>query len=314
MLYQENGCDAVLCRPGTFNIHGHATLHTACRRCPATKRGERQDPPASKVLGRTFCKGVAYVHGDLNGDGVLSPREVLRMLYIDTLGRFWGPEFQTWANMTYNECDLHGVTCLRGRITKLDLTSANMCSDGNRKPGPTSYCKGLPAEIGELRSLEALQLSRRQFLRGSLPTQIGKLTNLRLLDISSCTFMTGTIPSELGLLTHLKLLKIAHTQLRGSIPSSLFALSSLEVLHLTNNRLTGTVPPTKMVNLRELMIARNSLKGSLPSQVGELRKLENFEAYLNDLTGRIPSEFGSCSLLKRIGKLKSYQGVPIPDY
>lgn len=76
MLYRQFGCDAVLCRPGTFNIHGHATLHSACRECPLY-----EDSP---VLGRTTCPGTEYVHGDLDGDGVLSEREILRMLYVGT--------------------------------------------------------------------------------------------------------------------------------------------------------------------------------------------------------------------------------------
>ena len=295
MLYQENGCDAVLCRPGTFNIHGHATLHTCCRPCPGLS------PPDSLILGRTHCEGVTYVHGDLDGDGKLSAREVLRMLYIDNLGRFWGPTFQRWADMSVRECDLEGVTCVHGRVIKVDLTNANMCSDGNRKPGPTSYCNGLPAEIGELRSLEALQLSRQQFLRGSLPTEIGKLTNLRLLDVSSCVWMTGRIPTEVGLLTNLKVLKIVHTHVRGTIPSELFSLSGLEILHLTNNKLTGTLPPTKMDSMKELMISRNMLSGSFPSSLGDMKKLENLEAYHNEFTGQLPSELGGCSFLKRIG-------------
>lgn len=302
MLYQEFGCDAVLCRPGTFNVHGHATLHSACRQCPITKAGEAKDPPESKILGRTRCEGTDYIHGDLNGDGILSAREILRMLYIDTLGRFWGMEFHTWAEMSVNECDLEGISCVSGEVVKIDLTNANMCSDGNRRPGPIRYCKGIPAEIGELSSLEILILNRRQFLRGSLPTELGKLSKLRLLDLSSCVSLTGTLPTELGLLTSLKTLKIVHTRLQGSIPSELFRLSSLEAIHLTNNQLIGTIPPTMMVDLKELMIARNQLTGSIPTEIGLLVKMENLEAYHNLLTGQIPDTIGQCALLKRIGK------------
>ena len=241
------------------------------------------------------------IHGDLNGDGILSPREILRMIFIDTLGRFWGHDFQKWADMKVNECDLEGVLCVKGAVVKLDLTNANMCSDGNRKEGPTSYCKGLPAEIGELRSLEVLQLSRRQFLRHSLPTEIGKLTKLRFLDISSCISMSGTLPTELGLLTNLRLLKVVHTRFHGTIPSELFSLGSIEVLHLTNNHLTGTLPPTRMENVKELMLARNDLSGTIPTEFGLMAKLENFEAYHNHLSGQLPESIGACPVLKRIG-------------
>jgi hypothetical protein len=212
MLYREFGCDAVLCRPGTFNIHGHATLYSACRSCPTTDVGELKSSAESTILGRISCPGTEFVHGDLNGDGILSPREVLRMIYIDNLGKFWGPTFQPWADTNVNECDLIGITCVKGKIAKIDLTNANLCSNGDRKAGPIQYCKGLPAEIGEISSLEILQLSRRQFLRGSLPTEVGKLSKLRLLDLSSCPFISGTLPTEIALLTNLKVLVVSYQQ------------------------------------------------------------------------------------------------------
>lgn len=206
ILYRDFGCDAVLCRPGTFNVHGHATLHSACRPCPALAE---EGTNMSKVLGQTRCEGLSYVHGDLDGDGVRSPREILRMIFIDTLGRFWGEEFQPWSDFQGhpNECDLHGITCVNGHIARIDLSNAEMCSNGNKNspgPGPVSYCQGLPTEIGELSTLEVLQLTRRQWLRGSIPTEIGQLSLLRLLDISGCTSMTGTLPSEIANLSNLK--------------------------------------------------------------------------------------------------------------
>lgn len=211
MLYREFGCDAVLCGPGTFSADGHATLYSACRPCPPTPEGEAKTPPRSKVLGRTRCEGVEFIHGDLNGDGVLSPREILRVLYIDTIGRFWGASYQNWADMKYNKCQLTGVTCRDGKITEIDLSAATMCSNGDRKPGPIQYCKGIPSEFGLLTTLEVLQLSRQQFLRGSIPTEIGNLTNLRQLALSSCPYLSGSLPSELAQLTNLKVLTVRWT-------------------------------------------------------------------------------------------------------
>jgi len=180
MLYQEFGCDALLCRPGTFNVHGHATLHSACRPCPAFSGTNR-----SKFLGQSTCEGLTYVHGDLNGDGIRSPREILRILFVDTLGRFWGEEFQPWADIKRypNECDLLGITCVNGQIARVDLSSAELCSNGIKSmpaPGPIAYCKGLPSEIGELTGLEVLQLTKRQFLRGTIASEIGRLSLLRV--------------------------------------------------------------------------------------------------------------------------------------
>lgn len=305
MLYREFACDAVLCPPGTFHNYGHATLHSACRPCPPPSDGPGE---GATILGRTSCEGVDLVHGDLNADGVLSPREILRMLYIDTLGRFWGPTFQPWADMGVNECDLLGITCVNGLIARIDLTNAELCSNGDRKPGPIQYCKGIPSEIGELSTLEVFQLTRRQFLRGSIPSEIGRLSLLRLLDISSCTAMTGTLPTELGNLTNLKRLFLSHSRFRGSIPSEIFELG-LEKLFLTNNLFDGTISTMvgKLTNLKEFMVARNDLSGSIPTEIGGLTKLENFEAYHNEFVGSIPTEL-ALPLLKRIGKLTTWLG------
>lgn len=304
MLYREFGCDAVMCRPGTFSWYGHATLHSACRPCPPTAAGEAKDPPKSTVLGRVSCEGVEFVHGDLNGDGILSPREILRMIYVDTLGRFWGPTFQTWADMSVNECDLTGIKCNSGQIVEIDFSGASLCSDGDRRSGPIQFCKGLPPELGQIRTLELLGVENQKFLRGSIPAEFGKLTRLKSIQLSGCNALTGTIPSELGNLSNLRLLEIAHSQISGSIPSELFRLHRMGHIRLTNNRLTGTLSTYigNLGELAELAISRNRLKGSLPSEIGQLGRLENFEAYHNLFTGTLPSEIAHCSNLKRIGK------------
>jgi hypothetical protein len=307
MLYREFGCDAVLCRPKTFNIHGHATLHSACRPCTTI---EETEPDMVDVLGRTSCEGVDFVYGDYDGDGVLEPREILRMIYIDTLGRFWGQQYQPWADVRVNECDLLGITCVNGKVARIDLTGAELCSNGDRRPGPIQYCYGLPAEIGQLSTLEVFQLTRRQFLRGPIPTEIGKLSLLRLLDISACTAMTGTLPSEIGKLTNLKRLMLSHSRFRGTIPTEILGLG-LEKLYLTNNLFEGTISTWigKLTHIKEFMISRNSFTGSIPTEVGRMTKLENFEGYHNQLTGPIPTEIAVPNL-KRIG---SYPGGSLMD-
>lgn len=292
ILYRQFKCDAVLCRPGTFNVHGHATLYSSCRSCP-----EFADSP---LLGRIECPGLEYLHGDLDGDGELSPREILRMLYIDTMGRFWGPAYQPWEEPSVNECDLLGITCANGKIARIDLSGAEMCSNGDRRPGPVQYCLGIPTEIGLLTSLEVLLLKRRQYLRGTLPTEIGQLSLLRFLDLSTCSSMASTIPTEFGRLTNLKHLLMPHSYFYGTIPTEIFGLSNLEKLYLTNNRLEGSLSSfiVNMASLKELRISRNFLSGSFPQELSKLDKLENLEAYHNNLTGSLPSYGPS---LKRIG-------------
>lgn len=313
MLYREFGCDAVLCRPGTFSIHGHATLHSACRPCPSLSSNNNSDndsdveeytyPDYSMVLGRTWCETADFVHGDLNGDGVLSSREILRMLYVDTIGRFWGPSYHTWADMSVHECKLMGVTCSNGEVSRVNLSNAELCSDGEKRAGPRRYCTGIPAEIGDLNALEVLQLNRQAFLRGKLPTELGKLSLLRVLDVSGCSLLSGTIPTEIGGMTNLRRLMLSHCHFTGSIPKTISKLSHLEKLHFTSNMLIGSLPLEigRLQNVKEFMVARNRLTGTLPTQIGRMTKLENFEAYLNDFEGSIPSELG-LPTIKRIGK------------
>ena len=295
MLYREFGCDAVLCRSGTFNPHGHATLHSACRSCPGG------DP----IIGRTSCETVEFVHGDLNGDGFLSAREVLRVVYVDLMGKFWGKTFQPWADMSVHECSLVGITCNDdGQVIKIDLSAATICSDGDGRPGPIQYCNGLPGVIGALTHLEAFSAKSSPFLRGTIPPEFGNLHKLQTLDLSGPNSLSGFIPTELGEMTMLQSLSLSNTRLRGRMPTELYGISSLVKLHLANNMLTGTIPSTvgTLSNLENMVVSRNRLRGSIPSQISGAINLENFEGYANSFNGTIPSEIGMCTKLKRIGE------------
>lgn len=277
-LYRQFGCDAVLCPPKTFHPTGAATLHSGCRRCPTTTAGEKLVPPESKLLGRTQCHDtdIAVVNGDVDGDGVVSPREVLRLLFVETIGRFWGQHFQNWIDLGVNECDLYGVTCVNGAVAKLDLVNAAMCSNGEHKSGLVPDCRGIPTEIAVLSKLGVLALSRRQFLMGTIPSEIGRMTYLKYIDISDCPYMSGPLPSEIGLLTNLKFLSIVGSSFNESVPSEIFHLTSLEKLHLSNNILTGTLPPKsigQMENIKELFYSNNYIQGTIPRETGNLSKV-----------------------------------------
>lgn len=311
LLFRQFGCDAVLCPPGTFHPNGAASLYSSCRSCPAE---DGDDPLSSRKLGVTRCGNeednfnrITFVHGDLNGDGELSEREVLRLLYTYTLGKNWGLQFENWGELVVDKCDLNGVTCAGGKVTRIDLTDAAMCVTVDRKMAPLDECKGIPAEISKLSHLEVLTINRRQYLRGTLPTEIGELKELKYLDISSCPMMTGQLPSELGLLTNLKYLNIGGCRFNGTIPEELFELSTMEKLHLSMNAFTGTVSSSlaKMTDLKELLLSRTYVNGTIPEAIGELVALENFEMYGNQLVGTIPSTLGQCTNLKRIGRFHS---------
>lgn len=204
LLYKQFGCDAILCPSGTFHPNGAASLYSGCRPCPVSST---DDPILAQALGRTVCEGTLFVHGDSNGDGVLSEREVLRLLYTYTGGRTWGLQFESWADPSFDKCQLAGITCVEDYVAKIDLTDALLCSNGNRKAGPAEECIGIPAEIALLSKLEILMMNRRQFLRGTLPTEIGLLTSMKYFDVSNSPLLSGPMPSELGNLFNLRYVK-----------------------------------------------------------------------------------------------------------
>jgi uncharacterized protein YjbI with pentapeptide repeats len=305
-LIEAYGCDATLCRAGTFHPDGAASFLGACQPCPKTEIAERFSPPLSTVLGRSDCESASYLFGDMDADGTLSPAEALRFLYSQNTGQNWGTKYQSsWRNFKLHECELEGVSCIDGKITKIDLTDANLCSDGNGKEGSSGDCIGLPAELVHLReSLENLSLPRQHFLRGTLPTELGELTQLQSLDLQGCSLLTGTIPSELGNLAKLKSLDISECNLNGTIPTELFRLTSLEKLNLNTNLFTGTLPSEigDLKHAKEIKISRGFLNGTLPATIGSLSMIENLELYGNSISGSIPKEMGNCTKLMRLGE------------
>jgi hypothetical protein len=181
ILFRQFGCDAILCRPGTYHPDGAATLYSGCRVCPLPSLPENRDSYdelrlAGIKLGRKKCdaidesnESVKFVHGDLDGDGKVSEREVLRLIWTYTIGKNWGNQFDNWGDPAVNKCDLNGITCVDDHVVKIDLTDASMCINQDRKPVPARNCLGIPAEISKLSRLEILTMNRRQYLRGTIP-------------------------------------------------------------------------------------------------------------------------------------------------
>jgi Leucine-rich repeat (LRR) protein len=254
-------------------------------------------------LGRSSCESASYIFGDTDADGTLSPGEAFRLLYSQTSGQNWGTKYQSsWQRLKLHECELEGVSCIDGKITKIDLTDANLCSDGE---GSEGSCGGLPAELMHLsESLEVLLLPGQRFLRGTLPTELGELTQLQSLDLHGCVLLTGTIPSELGNLAKLKSLDISECNLHGTIPTELFRLTSLEKLNLNTNLFTGTLPSEigNLKHAKEIKVSRGFLNGTLPASIGSLSMIENLELYGNLISGSIPEEMGNCTKLMRLGE------------
>ena len=157
---------------------------------------------------------------------VATDRAALVALYDATGGANWTNN----TNWTSNEAlsEWYGVaTDADGRVTELVLS-------GNALSG------AIPAEMGDLASLQYLDLSRNK-LSGAIPAKLGDLTNLQELYLDS-NKLSGAIPAALGDLTNLRTLDLCGNQLSGEIPAALGDLANLEILNLYDTQLSGEIP------------------------------------------------------------------------
>jgi len=154
----------------------------------------------------------------------------------------------------------------------------------------------LPARIGELVNLEALELSCLEKLE-DLPEEIGRLGKLEelIIDNGNGCSMNVSLPRSIGRLARLRVLRLYGaldatetgedgTERRGrskSLPATLANLQSLEELDLGRNGLRA-VPPqvASLRRLRKLGLDYNNIR-EIPSFVGDLPNLRELSLHSN---------------------------------
>ena len=114
-----------------------------------------------------------------------------------------------------------GVTMINGRVVDLELEDVDLTD-------------AVPAELGQLTSLEMLDLTGNQLT--SLPAEIGQLTSLKVLYLIDNRLTI--VPAEIGQLASLKWLELNNNQLM-SVPAEIGQLTSLERLDLAGIQLNG---------------------------------------------------------------------------
>ncbi|CAL8174697.1 unnamed protein product [Prunus armeniaca] len=102
----------------------------------------------------------------------------------------------------------------------------------------------IPKEMGELKSLHILNLSRNAFT-GEIPSSFVNMGALECLDLSQ-NKLSGHIPQELGKLTFLSFLNLSNNQLVGRIPTSTQFSTFPEASFTGNKGLWG--PPLTVDN------------------------------------------------------------------
>ena len=259
---------------------------------------------------RNWLRSIASHTGNGIECPPLTDRDVLEALYYFAGGPNWHVK-ENWLTESPLG-DWHGVsTDDEGRVMHLSLYSNGLTGGIPAELGNLASLEvlnlwgngltgGIPAELGNLASLEVLELWGNG-LTGAVPTELGNLANLKWLFLS-WNGLTGEIPPELGQLGSLVWLTLGWNNLTGEVPAELGNLASLERLDLGSNGLTGEVPPElgQLGSLQRLYLESNGLTGEVPAELGNLASLERLDLGSNDLTGEIPPELGQLGSLERL--------------
>ncbi|XP_050143360.1 receptor-like protein 35 [Malus sylvestris] len=105
----------------------------------------------------------------------------------------------------------------------------------------TIISKGLKSDLAKILTiLTLIDFSCNNF-SGPIPKEMGDLKSLYALNLSSNAF-TGEIPSSFGNMQQLESLDLSQNKLSGQIPQQLVKLHFLAFLNLSNNQLVGKIP------------------------------------------------------------------------
>jgi len=158
-------------------------------------------------------------------------------------------------------CEWEGVKCdVAGRVTSLDRSSV------------VGLAGTIPPQLGGLRFLQELDLSRLDQLSGTLPSGLfppgSMLTTISIVR----TAISGSLPPELfGNLGRLTGFYAKMAELKGTLPSTLGDARALKELDLRGQLggpgrgISGSIPPSiAALRLDELRLEGNSFSGTIP--------------------------------------------------
>ena len=152
----------------------------------------------------------------------------------------------------------------------------------------------LPAEIGQLSSLQTLNLGRNQL--SQLPAEIGQLSSLQTLYLGRNQL--SQLPAEIGQLSSLQTLDLAWNRL-SQLPAEIGQLSSLQALYLLGNRLSQLPAEIGQLSSLQLLNLYGNQLSQLPAEIGQLSSLQWLSLDGNQLS-QLPAEIGQLSSLQEL--------------
>ncbi|KAJ4840125.1 hypothetical protein Tsubulata_039260 [Turnera subulata] len=216
-----------------------------------------------------------------------------------------------WQISRSSPCSWYGVSCSRGRVTQLDLTSCKLVGTLSfdqhlasldlltvLKLSANSFTVNSTSLLQLPYALQQLELSSAGLV-GAVPQNLfTKYPNLFYVNLSHNN-LSGGLPDELLLSNSDKLqaLDLSYNNLTGSISGLKIQTScnSLTLLDLSGNHFVGSIPPSlsNCTNLKTLNLSFNMLTGEMPRSFGELKSLQRLDLSHNHITGWIPSQLGN---------------------
>ena len=132
-----------------------------------------------------------------------------------------------------------------------------------------------------------------------LPANLGNLKSLELLDLSH-NVSIKELPASISQLTNLKTLRISRMDSLKEIPAFIGDLTSLTELELEINQYCQV--PVSIGNLKNLI--KLELRGednySIPAEIGNLTKLESLKVFNRGKALMLPARIGGLSSLKTL--------------
>eukprot|EP00562_Extubocellulus_spinifer_P013816 CAMPEP_0178558590 /NCGR_PEP_ID=MMETSP0697-20121206/10490_1 /TAXON_ID=265572 /ORGANISM="Extubocellulus spinifer, Strain CCMP396" /LENGTH=2669 /DNA_ID=CAMNT_0020191701 /DNA_START=259 /DNA_END=8268 /DNA_ORIENTATION=- len=290
----SNGCDAIMCPPGTYNEYGRqANDQTPCETCPYTYTAE-------------FYGSIECIPSNT---GDYSEREILHLFYQSTGGSKWSKS-TNWLKDGISICMWYGITCASEEggsgetVTKIELSS-------NKLSGT------VPPAIYQLPNLKSVDVGNNKVGFEFRGIDMARVLDSLFLDRTKVTSLDG-----IGKASRLTTLHLQNNNFEGApIPEDLYNLGNLESLYLSDSNLGGTLSPDirKLDDLEEFYCHGNSLTGTLPPELGSLPNLKVLQLSENLFVGEIPREFDGLASLESLfidSFTRNSVGLsgPVPDF
>jgi len=147
-----------------------------------------------------------------------------------------------------------------------------------------------------LTSLKELHLSNSEW-SGPIPDALGNMSSLQVIDLSQNHILSGNIPRNLASLCDLQILNFEEVNINGDIEKLMERLpkcswNKLRVLNFYRSNLTGEIPVWigNLSSLVSLDLSVNELVGHVPIGIGALSNLNYLGLGSNKLSGLLSEE------------------------